>query len=50
LHAAWRFLGQSSPPDATSSVRDFWSWAIANWQADRVPRVPTRAVPAPPEA
>jgi len=46
LHAAWRFLGQEPPPDRPSSVREWWSWAIANWRADRVPRAFTRTVDA----
>jgi glutamyl-Q tRNA(Asp) synthetase len=44
LHAAWRFLAQPPPRDPPATVRDFWSWAIANWQPARVPAVPMRRV------
>lgn len=46
LQAAWRFLGQPSPPGDPSSVREFWSFAIDHWAADRVPAVAARAAPA----
>ena len=42
LAAAWRFLDQAPPPDTAGSEREFWSWAIANWRAERIARVPTR--------
>lgn len=44
LHAAWRFLEQPLPRDPPSSVRDFWSWAIANWRPARLPGVLMRRV------
>jgi glutamyl-Q tRNA(Asp) synthetase len=44
LRAAWRFLGQAAPRDPPSSVREFWSWAIANWQPTRLPNVAMRRV------
>lgn len=45
LHAAWRFLGQPEPA-STSSPREFWSWAIANWQPGRIPHAASLALPA----
>ena len=48
LHAAWRFLGQRAPVEPATSVREFWSWAIAHWQVERIPRQPT--LPLPPSA
>jgi glutamyl-Q tRNA(Asp) synthetase len=34
-----RFLGQQPPPElANAGVDEFWHWAIANWQIERVPR------------
>ena len=47
LLSAWSFLGQLRPPTSLASAREFWSWAIANWQAQRIPRVSTQAVPSP---
>jgi glutamyl-Q tRNA(Asp) synthetase len=44
LRAAWRFLGQTAPRDPPSSVREFWSWAIASWQPARLPPVTMRRV------
>lgn len=43
------FLGQN-PPHALSeaSLADFWSWAIANWDAHRIPKGPS--IPAPDNA
>jgi len=46
LLAAWRFLGQAPLPDRPASVREFWTWAIANWCSGHVPRTLTRAMPA----
>ena len=45
LHAAWSFLGQPAPPDFTGTAGAFWSWAIANWRAERIPAVVTRPAP-----
>ena len=45
LLAAWRFLGQTEPPDASRSVAEFWSWAHASWRVARLPPVPM--LPAP---
>jgi len=44
LQAAWRFLDQPAAPDPAASVREFWSWAIANWRPARLPRVTSRRV------
>ena len=44
LRAAWRFLGQAAPREPPLSVREFWSWAIANWQPTRLPAVAMRRV------
>ncbi|MBL8486030.1 MAG: tRNA glutamyl-Q(34) synthetase GluQRS [Rhodocyclaceae bacterium] len=46
LVAALGFLGQA-PPEAfrRASVPEIWSWALAHWQLDRVPR--RRTLPAP---
>jgi glutamyl-Q tRNA(Asp) synthetase len=42
LLAAWRFLEQpmSSGSGTPVSVGEFWSWATAAWNADRLPPVP----------
>jgi glutamyl-Q tRNA(Asp) synthetase len=46
LAAALRFLGQGPPAGlARASLRDFWDWALENWNLARVPRV--RSAPAP---
>lgn len=45
LHAAWRFLGQRAPPDPACPVPEFWTWAIANWHAGRIPAAATRPAP-----
>lgn len=44
LHAAWRFLEQPWPRVPPATVRDFWSWAVANWQPARLPAVTVRRV------
>ncbi len=44
LRAAWHFLDQSSPRNPPSSVREFWPWAIANWQPQRLRPVMMRRV------
>jgi glutamyl-Q tRNA(Asp) synthetase len=44
LVAAWRFLGQP-PIDTPSSVDDFWRFAIARWQPQRIPA--SQKLPAP---
>ena len=44
LLAAWRFLGQAAG-DGPCTVAEFWPWAIAHWQLERVPR--QRMLPAP---
>lgn len=39
LVRAWRFLGQPAPADAERwPLAEFWPWAIAHWQMERVPR------------
>jgi glutamyl-Q tRNA(Asp) synthetase len=47
LLAAWRFLDQPGPSGrgAPGSVDEFWPWAIARWNPDRLPPVPM--LPAP---
>jgi len=47
LLSAWSFLGQMRPPASPASTREFWSWAIVNWQTQRIPRVATQAVSSP---
>ncbi len=47
LLSAWSFLGQTQPPASLASTRDFWSWAIINWQTQRIPRVSTQTVSSP---
>jgi glutamyl-Q tRNA(Asp) synthetase len=44
LVAAWRFLGQTLV-DVPTSVDDFWRFAIARWQPERIPA--SRTLPAP---
>jgi len=45
LRGALEFLGQPAPLWLEqASVSEFWSWALANWELDRVPRRP--AAPA----
>jgi glutamyl-Q tRNA(Asp) synthetase len=40
LLSALRFLGQEPPPElARESVIQIWTWAIAHWQRDRIPRL-----------
>jgi glutamyl-Q tRNA(Asp) synthetase len=46
LAAAWQFLEQLPPDAAPGSVDAFWSWAAANWQPARLPRVAMRPAPA----
>ncbi len=39
LWQALHFLGQQPPEELSEGdITDFWRWAIAHWQADRVPR------------
>ena len=47
LLAAWRFLGQAACPERVASVREFWSWASANWCVSAIPSTSTRSVEAP---
>lgn len=43
-----RFLGQEAPKKLTEgSIEDFWRWAVASWDAARVPRVPGLVVEMP---
>ncbi len=37
LRAAWRHLGQSSPPRDIEHPDTFWTWAIPHWEMQRVP-------------
>jgi glutamyl-Q tRNA(Asp) synthetase len=46
LGNALRFLGQNPPADlAAGPVDELWTWALANWSADAIPRL--RGVRAP---
>jgi len=47
LLSAWSFLGQMPPPAAPASAREFWTWAIDNWQTQRIPAVATQTVSSP---
>ena len=41
LCAALEFLGQQPPAELCgASVAELWTWALANWRLDRVPRGP----------
>ena len=41
LCAALEFLGQRPPPELrNATVAELWTWALANWRLDRVPRGP----------
>lgn len=43
-----RFLGQELPPElADGSLEYFWRWAVTNWDAARIPRVPGVVVKMP---
>ena len=43
LAAALRFLGHEPPPRLDkAAARDFWEWALHNWNIERVPRVRTQ--------
>jgi glutamyl-Q tRNA(Asp) synthetase len=46
LVAAWRFLNQPAAPGTAVTVREFWTWAIANWDVERIPRVSSREATA----
>jgi glutamyl-Q tRNA(Asp) synthetase len=37
LRAAWRHLGQASPPRDIEHPDTFWTWAIPHWEMQRVP-------------
>lgn len=37
LCAAWRFLDQQMPDDEPCDVDEFWRWACAHWDVQRVP-------------
>lgn len=42
LVAALSYLGQQPPPElAGASIKAFWTWALANWKLERVPRAAT---------
>jgi glutamyl-Q tRNA(Asp) synthetase len=46
LVAALSFLGQQPPHElARATVKEFWGWAIENWDLTRVPRVAVAPVP-----
>jgi glutamyl-Q tRNA(Asp) synthetase len=40
LAAAWRFLDQCAPLPELAGAREFWRWALENWNAKRIPPVP----------
>ncbi len=47
LVAALSFLGQQPPPGlARATVREFWDWALKNWNMTRVPRAATASAPS----
>jgi glutamyl-Q tRNA(Asp) synthetase len=43
LQRAWKFLGQTAPPDQAGAVETFWQQAIPAWSLEHVPR--SRALP-----
>ena len=46
LVAALDFLGQQPPPElARGTLREFWDWALKNWNFARVPRARTAQAP-----
>lgn len=46
LVAALEFLGQRPPPElARGTLREFWDWALKNWNFARVPRARTAQAP-----
>jgi glutamyl-Q tRNA(Asp) synthetase len=46
LVEALRFLGQTPPaPLAHEPLREIWTWALANWQSDRIPRRKAQLAP-----
>jgi glutamyl-Q tRNA(Asp) synthetase len=47
LVAAWEFLGQRSTPASFASPAEFWRWAIAHWQPQRIARAKTSPAPPP---
>ena len=49
LWQALAVLGQQPPADLRNATpRELWSWALAHWNTDRLPR--RRSIPQPPEA
>jgi len=49
LAAALDFLGQQPPPGlARATLREFWDWALKNWNLARVPRVAAAPIPPTP--
>jgi glutamyl-Q tRNA(Asp) synthetase len=41
LMRAWRLLEQARWDERLVQAREFWRWAIAHWDASRIPPVPT---------
>ncbi len=39
------FLDQPLPPEVPANVREFWTWAIAHWDIERVPARHSRPLP-----
>jgi glutamyl-Q tRNA(Asp) synthetase len=45
LFRVLQFLGQQPPAGLVDcSLEDFWRWAVAHWQIERVPRVPSAVI------
>jgi glutamyl-Q tRNA(Asp) synthetase len=43
-----RFLGQKASKELSKgNIEDFWQWAVENWDAAHVPRVPGVVVETP---
>ena len=40
LVSAWHHLGQQTADVTFASPRDFWQWAIARWDIERIPKDP----------
>ncbi len=48
LVAAYRFLGQTPPAEGLGSTREFWNWAVENWDPARVPARTQAPLPSTP--
>ncbi len=38
LLTAYRFLGQTAPPEPIGTLREFWQWSLEHWDPSRIPR------------